>query len=67
MLKARLLYGGILLAVFVAVETHDILRSSRLGTSILIAIFSLVALAEFYDMARRGGRPVAPAFRNNFV
>ncbi len=62
MLKARLLYGGILLSVFVGVETYDMTQDSRIGTSILIAMFSLVALAEFYDMAHRGGRPVAPAF-----
>lgn len=60
MLKQRLLYGGTLLIVFVAVETIDITRSTRIGTSILIALFCLVATFEYHDMIRQAGRRSSP-------
>ena len=54
MLKHRLLYGGSLLIVFVTVEVFDITQSTRIGTSILISLFSLIATFEYHDMMRRG-------------
>ena len=60
MLKHRLVYGGVLLSVFVGVVTLDIRSGGATGTSVLIAAFALAALFEFYDLVRRGGRGVAP-------
>jgi len=59
MLKHRLVYGGVLLSVFVGVVTLDIRTGGVTGTSVLIAAFALAALFEFYDLVRRGGREVA--------
>ncbi len=60
MLKHRLLYGGTLLTLFLGIVSLDFRSGGATGTSILIAVFSLTALFEYYDITRRVNRPSMP-------